>query len=643
MDVAQRELNRGHVAKVIERLERHLPALDEEDLRGFEWYYLWSACEGAIMSPTFELGAGVADVRYSRDGQTLITASLGRGRITQRDARTLQVIRSVDFENEGVSQYEFGRLSPDDKVFATSLANGDIRLVDVVTGEESLLSGHAEPAWMPGFSPDGQLLASGDEAGRVILWDMSTRQQIHEFNARPDGHAHDLEVVQVSFSSDGTMLATASRDETAKIWNVATGALLNTIDSGPHTRTIRSSIWSIAFSPDGKQLATGTAGAYLVLLWDVETGELIKKLAGHDVKPSRLAFSPDGTILASAGGKIWLWDVTSDSEKALDSFPTTTVNHVPFLLFSSDGSTLVAAHDGGVKLLQLDCRANPTVRRLPDDCQLTNPGSLVAVSADAATIVFASTTGRIEVWDMLNRDKTHTFFHGAELRSLAWLDGKRQVVSLCVNGSIKLWNADTCELINTIASDSQDVEYYDVCVDSRGAMFAASFDGGVHRWDLNQANPQRETVHPPWSQRILNRLALSADGNRTASFIKDETNRFVDIWDVANNQRLQTISLGKLRPSFGVFSNNGSYFAANNEQPNDAIVWTSSAAKNGIVSLGTSKRSPRSVFHPTEIESSPEVTGVSGCGTVVRMSSNLNSKPIAASSTESLCRPTLER
>ena len=68
---------------------------------------------------------------------------------------------------------------------------------------------------------------------------------------------------------------------------------------------------SVAFSPDGSVLASGGLDTTLQL-WDVEKGELIETLIGHIDAVNSVVFSPDGSLLASGSedGSVRLWKIT---------------------------------------------------------------------------------------------------------------------------------------------------------------------------------------------------------------------------------------------------------------------------------------------------------------------------------------------
>jgi WD40 repeat protein len=75
----------------------------------------------------------------------------------------------------------------------------------------------------------------------------------------------------VAFSPDGRLLASGSDDQTVKLWDVETGQEVRTL------RGHNGGVWSVAFSPDGRLLASGS-GDGTVKLWDVATGQEVRTL-----------------------------------------------------------------------------------------------------------------------------------------------------------------------------------------------------------------------------------------------------------------------------------------------------------------------------------------------------------------------------
>jgi len=96
----------------------------------------------------------------------------------------------------------------------------------------------------------------------------------------------------VAYSPDGKSLASGSSDNTVRLWDVATGNELRRLEGHADW------VWSVAFSPDGKSLASGSSDN-TVRLWDVAAGKELRRLEGHAASVLSVAFSPDGKSLAS--------------------------------------------------------------------------------------------------------------------------------------------------------------------------------------------------------------------------------------------------------------------------------------------------------------------------------------------------------
>lgn len=75
-------------------------------------------------------------------------------------------------------------------------------------------------------------------------------------------------------------------------------------------------IAQIAFSPNGKILAS--AGGGTIRLWEVETGRELRVFSGHNGAVYSVSFSPDGKWLASGGYDliVRIWEVETGREVA---------------------------------------------------------------------------------------------------------------------------------------------------------------------------------------------------------------------------------------------------------------------------------------------------------------------------------------
>ena len=123
-----------------------------------------------------------------------------------------------------------------------------------------------------------------------------------------------------------------SEDHTVRLWDV---------DTGEHLKTLvghRAYLISLAFSQDGTTLASGSEDDD-IRLWDVATGARLKTLVGHTTGVEGLAFSPNGNKIASASrdSTVRVWDV--ESGEALHILEGHWGN-VLTVDFSPDGNTI---------------------------------------------------------------------------------------------------------------------------------------------------------------------------------------------------------------------------------------------------------------------------------------------------------------
>jgi hypothetical protein len=159
------------------------------------------------------------------------------------------------------------------------------------------------------FTPDGQALVvtAADSEPNVFLWDLS---RPGDEPSQLSGH-QDYWVGAAAVSPDGSLLATGDQGNITLIWNLADGpSLVQTLEGHPDAVEITS----LAFSPDSQTLAVGD-DIGIVSLWRVndQDFQLLSDLdydKGNQIY--RLAFSPDGRYLVVVDTKelVFLWDVS---------------------------------------------------------------------------------------------------------------------------------------------------------------------------------------------------------------------------------------------------------------------------------------------------------------------------------------------
>jgi ankyrin repeat protein len=329
-----------------------------------------------------------------------LTATAGASGRARSAAPAGQVLRYAALtrpsRTEGVFGTGFGpppatlALSPNGTVLAAGWPNGVIRLWSVHSG--ALRQAVVAAAPLVAVSPDGkQLVTCGDNKTAQLRDLLSGQvQRTLKNEVAPEGFA---------FAPDGTTLACGASDESITLWDCRTGRR-RWVSRG-HTGWM-GGIGLLAFSPDGSLLASaggsGFMGAQLVELWDARSGELQEEVETGTVV-SAIAFSPDGKTLALGSERtgaipsVELWDVR-------DKRLRITLNHqngfVVAVAFSRDGRTLVSADTEG-RINWWDLRTGRIIRSVGEDRGCL--WQVAAVSADARKAAVPDDHGTLYVYD----------------------------------------------------------------------------------------------------------------------------------------------------------------------------------------------------------------------------------------------------
>ena len=198
--------------------------------------------------------------------------------------------------------------SPEGDTVATAGDDQMIRTWSAQNGADlDTYPGQLGPVRMLAYTPDARIVSAADQNGAVVWRTVPSWHLARAIGTGDEKSPLVNRVLALDFSPDGQWLATGggvpSRSGEVKIWKVADGALVREI-----TPSHSDTVFSLSFSPDGKYLATGSADKF-VKLFDVNTGKLLKSLAGHTHYVLSVAWKADGRTIVSSGAddvvKLW--------------------------------------------------------------------------------------------------------------------------------------------------------------------------------------------------------------------------------------------------------------------------------------------------------------------------------------------------
>jgi len=342
-----------------------------------------------------------------------------------------------------------------------------------------LQPGHTRDLLFVGWSPDGKLIASYSGAdGRIKVWNANTGQLLWDIKnlllkpdvplKNPDGSLLASGVKGESFqireaqsgktiwtikdgstspervpSPDGSMIAERGRygDACVKIFEARSNKLIRRLEGHPGI------VHAIAFSPDGKLIASA-GGDKLIRFWDAQTGAVTKILAKHTGKIVSLAFSGDGQRLISNSedGTVQIWNVNDGSLLTNELHKEDWVSEVRYVAFSPKGNLIVSAHeDSTIKVW------DGTRGRLLRVIKGRFEDLRVAVfSPDASLIAtgYDSSDSRVELWSVrsgrlvarLGKDSDY-------VHSLAFSQDGSMIVTGHLADDIKVWSTRSRKLL----------------------------------------------------------------------------------------------------------------------------------------------------------------------------------------------------
>ena len=434
--------------------------------------------------------------------------------------------------------------APDGARFVAADKDGHTASIrDGGTGERLVtLTGHSGQVLAVGYSPKGDIVATGAADGTARVWSAETRELLHTLRA------HGA-VLATKFDAAGGRLATLATDRAVRIWDVRSGRELQAF-LGVHHRTDPASAWSdgVAFVGDDRIVISPCAAGLplspvVARIFDLSSGAevAVVKRPGGNTGAREIAVSPDGTLLAANHGasnptEVDLYRLPGG--KLLDAVEAHS-GGVMDIEFSRDASRLATAGvDGAAKVWEI---RNGKLRELLALRSKPNPVMSVSFSPDATRLVTVGQFFGARVWDVSAAARGEVLTlpgpeSGPVSPAIAFTpDGRRLVASSGPAGTVRVWNVKTgAELLVIHAearghAQARGVIGIDVSPDG-SRIATAGADGSARVYDAKSGEELlavrgRHCVGE--GSCAVNRAVFSPDGTKIATTGSDATVRII--------------------------------------------------------------------------------------------------------------------
>jgi periodic tryptophan protein 2 len=192
-------------------------------------------------------------------------------------------------------------------------------------------SSHLDTLTSLSYSPDSTRIVTGSDDGLIKIWDIHSGFHVATFTE------HTSAVTASRYSKRGNILFTSSLDGSIRAWDMLRYRNFRTF-----TAPTRLSFTDVAIDPSAEIVCASSHDSFDIHLWNVQTGQLLDRLAGHEGPISTLAFSPDGSTLTSGSWDrtIRLWSIFSRTQS---SEPLQLTSDLLCITIRPDSAQLAAA------------------------------------------------------------------------------------------------------------------------------------------------------------------------------------------------------------------------------------------------------------------------------------------------------------
>jgi WD40 repeat protein/tRNA A-37 threonylcarbamoyl transferase component Bud32 len=334
------------------------------------------------------------------------------------------------------------------------------------------------------FNADGTMLATGGSDATIKIWDVhagDALQASSDTTTERDGpnvpaYRQDLDwlfghqdaVLDFDFTPDGRFLVSCSRDGTVKLWDIADKRIVREFTG------FEKNAWAVSVSPDGETIAAGFGGLNdrepgTILLWRRETGQIRHKLSGHRAAIMQLRFTSDGKRLIAASGherqqkgELAIWDV--ERGQVLKKIPAGGTAIRGLDVSHDDRVIATCGADGNIHLWDADSLDGLRVLAQSGEAYFSiafsSDGKQLAAGGDSSVAVFDVDSGSI-LWKK--------FDHSGVVKDVSFASHNR-LLSCSVDGTARMWDVASGESLLTLRDFANETYRARMSPDGRALM-----------------------------------------------------------------------------------------------------------------------------------------------------------------------------
>jgi WD40 repeat protein/serine/threonine protein kinase len=435
-------------------------------------------------------------VVMSSDGKRLAVPMPGGG-VLMWDADSDES-RTLAAEQGEIDRLAF---SPRARRLVTASRSGQISIWDDPYDAPTITFSYGTSVFSVAMHPDGDLIAAGGAAGDVLVgrvssaasWRLRGQRVVYDLTFTPDGKrivsggSTDLRIwplprlprslerddgaFNVAFSRDSRQVAVDSVTGAPVVWNLDSGLVTTGKDRRPPPT-------GVAFSPDGSLLAS-TSGEGTLTIVRTSDGASWRELRGHEGAVFRATFSPDGSLVATPGtdGTVRVWRIDVGDHRILRGHE----GAVGGVAFSPDGRALVSAgSDGTARVWDLPSGTAIVLRH--------GKGVVTRAIFDpgGTHVVTSGSDGRVVIWDATRGIANEFVPHETAVYHVVFSADGRWLASSARDGTVQIYDVATRALAQRLAAH-QGIAARVGFTPAADRVVSAGADGAIRVWQMDGA------------------------------------------------------------------------------------------------------------------------------------------------------------